>query len=597
MKRTTKVLVLCALAMAVLWTAHTACLAYTVEDMAKAASLMGKADTHDRGLELLREIVADQDFASAHPEESAQASLRLAQDITSCDKADQAVPILEKGLSVVPSSSVTKRALTDLLAWMQYESGQVDKSIVLYQQLIADYPTENVSLWKQRLGECYAAMAQYDKALSVSEEVVAAATKPADAVASRQMIARCQHEQKKYEDEVATLHKLSASVPGSPDAKAATTMADVITLIWLPQSKQDAVVSAGKQEAVRHLMDFANNTQDRYRDGIAAMNKALEVGPDDPKLVVEIDYWLGNQYRASDQHEQAIAMGEKLLRDAPDRAFDAKMLIGYGYQCLKQYDKAIPVLEDVVKNIDPKHCGAKFNLATCYNMTGRYDEATALYDKVAANAECPGVAGRCLVEKATMLASKLNKPDEAIAAYKQAFSVTDAPHPEDTAAFLKALEAAKPGKSGTEVILGGADGMSASAKTALLASLAETCSIELGRPIEAGGLYLRLASLISDEAKSAEYEYQAADCYYVAEKWAMAADTYQTLCTKHPTAKRRPDAKVMAGYCYLRADNVAKARKAFQEVASEYADTPYADVAKRQLTSLANLDAEGGDSK
>lgn len=276
-------------------------------------------------------------------------------------------------------------------------------------------------------------------------------------------------------------------------------------------------------------------------------------------------------------------MGKKLLADAPGRAFDAKMLIGFGYQSLGEYDKAIPVLEDAVKNLDPNHCGANFNLATCYNGASKYDEAAKYYDRVIANPRCPVVAIECLLEKATMTLTKIGKTDEAIAIYRQIFTMSDAPNMENTAAFVKALEDVKPGTSGVDAIISTLDNTSGQTKARIMSSVARVLVEGQHKYKEAGLLYARLISENPSSPSLLEWKLNRATCNESAGNWAAARDMLQELCGKCPSADENARIKMALAGCVGRLGDIDGKSRILAEIQAEFPDTEWAVEAKRLM--------------
>lgn len=275
-----------------------ACRAYTVDDYKSALSLLDKTETYSQGIRQFGQISCDESFVSANPDEAADVRLRLGCDLSRIQKRPvEAVLMLEKGWAIAPAGSDVRKMLGDVLAreYLGIPEGAT-KSVAVYQQLIKDYPSGSIDIWKRMMSEGYMLMGQFDKAVTLCEEVVHAAPSPADTVPALQLIAEYQHRQQKYQEEVKTLRKIVAAVPDKPEAKSAASRADAMTALYLPQADVDVLISGRRQEFIGSLKNFGETTEDRAGDGTAAIKKALDLGPEDPKVVEELDYWLGNQY-------------------------------------------------------------------------------------------------------------------------------------------------------------------------------------------------------------------------------------------------------------------------------------------------------------
>jgi tetratricopeptide (TPR) repeat protein len=584
---------------ALMCAAVCSCGAYTLEDFQSAQKLLGKSETRQSGMDQLTLMCQDTGFSTGHPEEFGAACLIVGRDKGEKHLVDAAL-LMEKGLAVAPKGGGAANGLMGDLTHLYLDMPDgPQKSIALCGRLITEYPKGDVSLWKLRMAQAQRMLGLYDDAIATCNAILKDTPESSNAPEALAEVAMCRDKQGNYVEEVAAYRKIETQYPKYLHVAKSRATADAITLLYLPQSDQDALLKDHREEAIKALGDYGNELAHgpAIDTGLAALAKAIDLGPTDKKVLADLEYVLGSWYRASGRNEQAVQAGEKLLHDFPDRAFDAKMLIGYGYQCMKQYDKAIPVLEDVVKNIDPKHCGANFNLATCYNMAGKYDEAIALYDKVAANGECPGVGSECLIEKAIMLVSKMNKLDDAIAAYKQAFVVADAPGPEDTAAFLNALEAAKPGKSGADLILSRMGDAISDMRTRTETTLAQVLMDELRKYSEARALYLQLAAENASSELAFEFKLKAATCDQMAENWVAARDGFKSLCDSMPPSARQAEVKFLMVGCLVSLGDYAGARKALEEIRSAVPDTDRAASAQKYLATLPANSGNGGEVK
>jgi tetratricopeptide (TPR) repeat protein len=113
-------------------------------------------------------------FARLHPEESAWARLRLAQDTLYQKKnlADAAAMLEKAVLSAKPGGDIAKQ-VKDQLAWVCIETGNAPRAVELYKQLVAEYPKGNLCWWKTMMAEALSAQGQYDKAIGLCSEAQA----------------------------------------------------------------------------------------------------------------------------------------------------------------------------------------------------------------------------------------------------------------------------------------------------------------------------------------------------------------------------------------------------------------------------------------
>jgi tetratricopeptide (TPR) repeat protein len=125
-----------------------------------------------------------------------------------------------------------------------------------------------------------------------------------------------------------------------------------------------------------------------HAKAVPELKKAIELAScskNDPDLV-EANKWLLHSYVELKQWTEAENLGEKLVKDHPDEAYQWHYELGRCYRGQKEYDKAIGSLETAAK-LAPKDAliltDAYKMLLDCYNSTAQWDTAVTHAKKLA----------------------------------------------------------------------------------------------------------------------------------------------------------------------------------------------------------------------
>ncbi len=128
--------------------------------------------------------------------------------------------------------------------------------------------------------------------------------------------------------------------------------------------------SPAEQLMVRWM---ASTHENRYVEGISAMNDLLAMYPQDKRLNFLIAYWLYKQ----DQYELAEKLTLKALAQDPNYA-TAYNQLGYLYSRYGDYDKALEAAAKYVKLL-PGEPNPHDSYGEMLRLSGRFDEALKQY--------------------------------------------------------------------------------------------------------------------------------------------------------------------------------------------------------------------------
>jgi tetratricopeptide (TPR) repeat protein len=130
-------------------------------------------------------------------------------------------------------------------------------------------------------------------------------------------------------------------------------------------------VTPGEQLLIRWMVGVREN---RYVEGIMAMNDMLAMFPHDKRLNFLVGYWL---FRWQDEYELSMKLTQRALADDPNYATCYNQL-GYLYSRLGDFDKA---LEYTAKYIDflPNEPNPHDSYGEMLRFAGRYPEALEQY--------------------------------------------------------------------------------------------------------------------------------------------------------------------------------------------------------------------------
>jgi tetratricopeptide (TPR) repeat protein len=154
---------------------------------------------------------------------------------------------------------------------------------------------------------------------------------------------------------------------------------------WICFTTTDPAEESKDRAAAKALMDsvtpaeqlmirwMAGVHENKYIQGIQAMNDLAQMYPDDKRLNFLIGYWL---YKL-DEYERSRTFTLKALA-ADDKYATAYNQLGYLYSRERQYDKAIEAMERYVKLL-PNEPNPHDSYGEMLRLSGRFDDALAQY--------------------------------------------------------------------------------------------------------------------------------------------------------------------------------------------------------------------------
>ena len=129
-------------------------------------------------------------------------------------------------------------------------------------------------------------------------------------------------------------------------------------------------ISPAEQSMVRWMAGVHEN---KYVQGIQAMNDVAQMYPHDKRVNFLIGYWL---YKL-DEYERSKSFTLKALEDDPSYA-TAYNQLGYLYSRSREYDKAIEAMEKYVKLL-PDQPNPHDSYGEMLRLSGRFDDALEQY--------------------------------------------------------------------------------------------------------------------------------------------------------------------------------------------------------------------------
>jgi tetratricopeptide (TPR) repeat protein len=129
-------------------------------------------------------------------------------------------------------------------------------------------------------------------------------------------------------------------------------------------------ITPAEQSMVRWMAGVHEN---RYVEGIQAMNDVAQAYPHDKRLNFLIGYWL---YKL-DEYERSQTFTLQALQDDPAYA-TAYNQLGYLYSRVREYDKAIQAMEEYVKLL-PNEPNPHDSYGEMLRLSGRFDDALEQY--------------------------------------------------------------------------------------------------------------------------------------------------------------------------------------------------------------------------
>jgi tetratricopeptide (TPR) repeat protein len=228
--------------------------------------------------------------------------------------------------------------------------------------------------------------------IPVLEEV--AACDPESAPQALKMMGDCYKAQQNWSKAIEAFETLLARYPDSvaPDREVKTWIMDCQLAngdLEKCLSLRKELLSQYQDDAWKlyYLVGRRHFWSHAYSKAVPELKKALELGAtskNDPEII-EANKRLVQSYILEKQWERAEQLGNKLLGDYPDNAYQWHLEIGKCYQGRGEYEKAVESLETAAK-LSPKHFEDTKRmykaLLNCYDMTRRHEQAIALARKL-----------------------------------------------------------------------------------------------------------------------------------------------------------------------------------------------------------------------